>query len=206
MATWIFGFLRGGGYAALALLTLVENLFPPIPSELIIPLAGYLAKRGDLALVGVVLASAAGSLLGALPLYYIGRRAGAKRIEDWVRRHGRWAAVSPREVAHAIEWFDRHGSTAVFAGRLVPGVRSLISLPAGLTRMGLARFLFYTAAGSLCWSALLAGAGYALGAAFRTVDRWLDPISWVIIGGIALMYLWRVVRGGGDAAHAPRRR
>ena len=206
MASWIFGFLRAGGYGALALLSALENLFPPIPSELIIPLAGYLAKQGDLALVGVILASTLGSVLGALPLYHAGRRAGASRVKDWAKRHGRWTAVTPREIEHAIGWFQRHGDAAVFFGRLVPGVRSLVSLPAGVSRMGLVRFILYTAAGSLLWSALLAGAGYALGAAFGEVDEWLDRISWVVIGLLVVVYVRRVLRGGSDAAHASRSR
>jgi membrane protein DedA with SNARE-associated domain len=197
VASWIFGFLRGGGYLALAALTLIENLFPPIPSELIIPLAGYLARDGDLTMWGVVIAATGGSVIGALPLYWIGRRMGAQKVERWAERHGRWAAVSPDEIRKAREWFRRHGNAAVFFGRVMPGIRSLISLPAGMAHMGLTKFLVYTTAGSLIWSALLAGAGFALGAAFGEVDEWLDPVSWVVFAGILGWYVWRVVRRGG---------
>ena len=197
MASWILGFLERGGYLALALLTFVESVFPPIPSELILPLAGYLSRQDKLTIWGVVLAAGAGAVLGALPIYYMGKKLGRNGLRDWAGRHGRWVAVTPEEMERAHDWFDRHGGKAVFLGRLVPGVRSLISLPAGTSGMPLPRFVLYTAAGSLIWSAILAGAGYVLGAGYETVEKVLDPITWVVLGVILLLYLRRVIKGTG---------
>ena len=197
VASWILGFLERGGYFALALLTFVESVFPPIPSELILPLAGYLARRDKLVLWGVVLAAGVGAVLGALPIYYMGRRLGREGLRDWAARHGRWVAVTPEEVERAHDWFERHGGSAVLLGRFVPGVRSLISLPAGTACMPLPKFVLHTSLGSLGWSALLAGAGYVLGAGYEMVEKVLDPITWVVLGIILLLYLRRVIKGTG---------
>ena len=197
VASWILGFLERGGYIALALLTFVESVFPPIPSELILPLAGYLARQDELALWGVVLAAGAGAVLGALPIYYMGRKLGRDGLRDWAERRGRWVAVSPDEIERAHDWFDRHGGSAVLLGRVMPGVRSLISLPAGTAGMPLPKFLVHTAIGSLAWSAILAAAGYALGAGYEMVDKVLDPITWAVLGIILVMYVRRVIKGTG---------
>lgn len=206
MASWILGLLRGGSYPAIALLTFIESVFPPIPSELILPLAGYLARRGDLALPWVVVAAGVGAVLGALPIYWAGRKLGAAGLEEWAGRHGRWVAVTPDEVRRAHEWFERHGGRAVLLGRLVPGVRSLISLPAGTSAMPLPKFLFHTALGSLVWSALLAGAGHALGAGYEMVDKVLDPVTWVVLGVVLALYLRRVIKGTGGGHRATSRK
>jgi membrane protein DedA with SNARE-associated domain len=197
VASWILGFLERGGYFALALLTFVESVFPPIPSELILPLAGYLARQDKLSLWGVIAAAGLGAVLGALSIYYMGRRLGRDGLRDWAERRGRWVAVSPDEIDRAHDWFERHGGSAVLLGRLVPGVRSLISLPAGTSGMGLPRFLLHTAIGSLAWSAILAAAGYALGAGYEMVDKVLDPITWVVLGIVLVLYVRRVIRGTG---------
>ena len=194
MATWVMELLGRLGYGALVFLMFLENVFPPIPSELIMPLAGYLAADGRLSFAGVAAAGTLGSVLGALPLYWAGRRLGERRLKRWVNRHGRWAAVSCEEVDRAARWFERHGGAAVFFCRLVPGVRSLIAIPAGIERMPLPAFLAWTALGSAVWSALLAGLGYLLRGNFRQVERYLDPVSWAVLGVLAGMYLWRVVR------------
>ena len=197
MASWILGFLERGGYFALALLTFVESVFPPIPSELILPLAGYLARQDKLALWGVILASGLGAVLGALPIYWMGKKLGRDGLRDWASRHGRWVAVTPDEIERAHDWFERHGGSAVFLGRLVPGVRSLISLPAGTAGMSLPTFVVHTAIGSLLWSGILAATGYALGAGYDTVEKILDPITWAVLGVILVMYLRRVIKGTG---------
>jgi membrane protein DedA with SNARE-associated domain len=144
MATWVMKVIQGAGYPALV----VQNVFPPIPSELIVPLAGYMVTRGQLTFVGVVLAGTLGAVLGALPLYYAGRAVGEARVMDWADRHGRWVTVSRGDLARAARWFARRGGMAVLFCRLIPGVRSLISLPAGVERMPVAAFLAYTAVGA----------------------------------------------------------
>lgn len=194
MGSWVITTIASTGYFGLVLLMVAENVFPPIPSEVVIPLGGYLAQQGQLTLVGVIVAATLGSVLGALALYWLGRRVGEERLKDFADRHGRWLALSCADIDRAQGWFTRHGATAVLLGRLVPGVRSLISLPAGLSRMPLGVFLAYTTLGSAAWSAALAGAGYALGRQFGQVSQYLDPVSWVVLGGVVALYGIRVVR------------
>lgn len=160
------------------------------------PLAGFLAAQGKLSLLGAVLAGTLGSVLGALPLYYLGRAVGAERVERLAARHGRWLTVSPEDIRKATGWFDRHGHKAVFFCRLVPVVRSLISIPAGINRMPLGIFLFYTTLGTAIWSLLLTGGGYLLQDNFDKIDAYLDPVTWAVLALVVLMYIVRVVRQG----------
>jgi membrane protein DedA with SNARE-associated domain len=191
---WITAFLARTGYPGVALLMLAENVFPPIPSELIMPLAGYAAARGALRLPLVVAAGTLGSVLGTLPWYFAGRWLGTERLKRLAGRHGRWLTLSPVDVDRAQAAFDRHCGKAVLLGRLVPAVRTLISAPAGIARMSLPRFLAYSAAGSAIWSGALAVAGHALGADHARVARFLGPVSNGIVLVVVIAYLWRVVR------------
>lgn len=200
MDSWIASTLASMGYFGVALLTLVENLFPPIPSELILPLAGYLVAQGRMGLVGAVIAGTVGSVLGALVLYWIGRRVGEERLKAFADRHGRWLTFSRDDIDRASAWFSRHGGWAVFVCRLIPGLRSLISIPAGINGMGMGRFLLFTTIGTLLWTALLVYVGYVLGANFEQVGQYLDPVSKLVIAAIAAWYLWRVFRHKGAAA------
>jgi membrane protein DedA with SNARE-associated domain len=174
-----------------------ENLFPPIPSELIMPLAGYIATSGRMSLGAVIAAGTAGSVLGALPLYYFGRRLGRKGLDEFADRHGRWLTLSRRDLERSTRWFERHGPSAVFFCRLVPGIRSLISFPAGVSRMHLGLFLLWTTLGAALWSTVLAGLGYLLGRNYRQVEAWLDPFSWFVIGAVLALYITRVLRHKG---------
>lgn len=194
MSEWIIDLIQRGGYGAIALLMLLENVFPPIPSELVLPFAGYVAGTGKLHPVGVWLAAAAGSLLGALPWYWAGRRLGHGGLRDFASRHGRLLTLCPADVDRAQEFFRRHGGSSVGFGRLVPGVRSVISMPAGVGRMPLARFLLWSAVGTLLWSGVLLALGYFLQSRYEQVR---DAIEWVtrgVVGAMVLLYLWRVVR------------
>jgi membrane protein DedA with SNARE-associated domain len=190
---WITAFDKMG-MLGIVLLMFAENVFPPIPSELIMPIAGFTAARGELNLLMVIIAGSTGSMLGALLWYYIGRKIGAERLEVWATKHGRWLTLSPKEVEQACAWFNRHGGKAVFIGRLIPAVRTLISIPAGIAGMPLGSFLLYSAAGTILWTALLATAGYFLESQYDKVAQWLNPISNVVIGLIVLGYLYRVIR------------
>ena len=193
MFDWITGLVERTGYLGIALLMLAENVFPPIPSELIMPMAGFTAARGELNMVGVVVAGTAGSLAGALLWYYIGHWIGLERLKRWAARHGRWLAISPEEVDEAAAWFNRHCGKAVLVGRLIPAVRTLISVPAGVAGMALMRFLTYSALGTALWTALLAAAGYLLEDQYQKVGDYLNPVSNVILGLIVLGYLYRVI-------------
>ena len=187
---------RRNGYPGIMLLMLGENIFPPIPSELIMPLAGFVAAKGELDPVLVVLAGTLGSVLGAVPWYYAGRWLGEERMCAFAARHGRWLTFDDQDLGKAIRWFERHGRTAVLVGRLVPTVRTLISLPAGMARLPLTPFLLYSGIGSLAWTAALAGSGYLLEANYRLVGDYLDRAAQIIIGLIVLTYLWRLLAGG----------
>ena len=197
MDTWVTDILAQAGYLGLAFLMFLENVFPPIPSELIMPLAGFLVAKGELTFAGVVLAGTAGSVAGALPLYWMGRKLGKRRVIEWADRHGRWLTISGKHIERATAWLDRHGTWAILFARLIPGVRSLISIPAGIARMNLGVFLVLTTIGSALWSALLAGAGYLLGSSFEKVEGVVGPVSNAIIAGVALLYLYRVATGRG---------
>ena len=194
MLEWIQNTMTSLGYSGVALLMFVENVFPPIPSELIMPLAGFTAGRGDLSFVGVVLAGALGSLLGQLPLYYLGRWVGEDQLVAWAERYGKWLTVSGKDIRRADDWFDKHGHKTVFFARLVPGVRSLISIPAGLSEMHLPTFLLYSALGTGLWAFILAALGAILGENYDAVETYLGPVSFIVVGGLLLWAIVWVVR------------
>jgi membrane protein DedA with SNARE-associated domain len=194
MFDWIVGLVEQGGYAAIAFLMFIENVFPPIPSELIMPLAGFSAAGGKLHIVGVIAAGTAGSLAGALFWFWIGRSIGPGRIKDFARRHGRWLTLHPDEVDRARSFFDRHRATALFLGRLVPTVRTLISVPAGVYRMPIMSFLIWSVLGTAAWTAILAGAGNLLEGQYQRVAEWVNPVSNVIVAVLLVWYLYRVIR------------
>jgi membrane protein DedA with SNARE-associated domain len=193
MFDWVTNFVEESGYLGVALLMLLENIFPPIPSELIMPLAGYAANEGDLNLALVILAGSIGSIAGTLVWYYIGVFLSFDRVHRFAKTHGRWLTLKPRDVTRARKWFQEHGARVVFFGRLVPAVRTLISLPAGITAMALPKFLAYTAAGTVVWTGVLAGAGYVLGSQHEQIQHVMDPASNLIMAGILLWYGYRVV-------------
>lgn len=194
MFDWISQILQGGGVWAIAALMFLENVFPPIPSELIMPLAGYNAAQGGASLWATILSGTLGSVAGTWLWYLAGRVIGAERLRKLVTRHGRWLTLTPRQLDQAQGWFDRHGAAVVFFGRFVPTVRTLISVPAGLAAMPLPRFLLFTMLGSLIWCSLLSLAGWWLRDQYDLVGAWLNPVSTIIVVGLGLAYLWRVIR------------
>jgi len=189
------------GYAAIALVMLLENVVPPIPSEVVMPLAGFLIQQGKLELVPTVLAGLLGTVLGAWFWYGVGRMVNERRLEAWLQRHGRWFGLRPEDLARSRRWFNRHGVAVVFWGRIIPGVRTLVSLPAGIELMPQPLFLVWTTAGSLIWIVLLTVAGQALGAGYGQVAELLKPftrilvvvIGFVLLGGLCWIGL-RVLR------------
>lgn len=194
MVDWIKNVIQSVGYPGIGLLMVVENVFPPIPSELIMPFAGFVATDGTLSLAGVVIAGTVGSVLGALPLYYVGYRVGEQRLRRWVDRHGHWIMLSVEELERSQDWFHRHGAAAVFFCRLVPGIRSLISVPAGMSGMSMVLFLLLSALGTGIWSGVLACLGYVLGQNYDRVSTYLGPVTYVVLGGMLLWYVVHVVR------------
>lgn len=201
MLEWIEKLMNDMGYLGIVLLMFLENIFPPIPSELIMPLAGFTAARGDLTFVGVVLAGTVGSVLGALPLYWLGRWVGEERLIKWADKHGKWLTLSGDDIRKADDWFDKHGRKTVFFLRLVPGVRSLISLPAGMSEMSVRLFLLFTALGTALWSALLTYLGYLLGDNYKEVEHYMKPISYVVLGVLAIVVVrWFLIRRNEQAS------
>jgi len=194
MFDWITGVIERLGYAGVAGLTFLENVLPPIPSELVIPLAGYLAAQGDMRLMLVIATASAGSVAGAAVWYWIGRRVGERRLRAWVDRHGKWLTLSGKDVDRAQLWFSRHGNAAVFFGRLMPGVRTLVSLPSGFARMRALPFIVYSALGTIIWTAALAYAGVALQSNFTIVGDYIDMVTNVVLGLIGVMIVTRYVR------------
>ena len=201
MAEWVMDLINRFGYVGVAALMFLENVFPPIPSELVMPFAGMASSRGNsLSFPWVVAAGTAGSVLGAVVLYYLGAKIGADRLRAWADKHGHWLGFDAEDLDKARGWFDKHGGPTVLFCRLIHGVRSIISIPAGVDKMNFASFLLYTTIGSAAWTALLAWAGRLLGSNFDRVERYLDPVTWAVLGGIVLLWAYRVVKkqmGGG---------
>ncbi len=195
MQDWITNLMNSWGYLGIALLMFLENIIPPIPSELIMPLAGFTATgQGELSLPLVIVAGTIGSLIGQLPLYYLGKLVGEERLKAWADKYGAWLTVSGDEVTHAKKWFDEHGHKGVVFGRLIPGVRSLLSIPAGMANMNLFKFLLYSLIGTALWTALLAYLGSLLGNNYETVSRYMGPATYVILGGIGLYVVVSVIK------------
>ena len=191
MDGWVHDLLVGGGVTVLFLLVLAENLFPPIPSEVVLPLAGFLVSRGELGFATAVLAATAGSLVGALVLYALGRLGGRPLL----LRHGRLLHLTEDRIDRGQAWFERHGPKIVFFGRMIPGVRSVVSVPAGLAKMSAGWFVVLTAAGSALWNIALIGAGWALGDNWERVTQLVDDVGGILIGvAILAIATWIVIR------------
>lgn len=192
---WVLDLMDSIGGPGIALGIFLENVFPPIPSEVILPLAGFTAAQGRYTVVEAVLWATLGSVSGALLLYGLGAALGMDRLRAIAHR---MPLVDVADIDRTDEWFSRHGAKAVFLGRFVPGIRSLISIPAGIDRMPLAKFVGYTSAGSLIWNSLFVWIGYQLGDRYELVERYMDPISKVVYALIALAVLgvvaWMVRR------------
>ncbi|KIT16684.1 DedA family protein [Jannaschia aquimarina] len=194
MFEWVLSVMARAGYGGLAFLMLAENVFPPIPSEVVMPLAGFLSARGDFWLPWAILAGLVGTVLGALFWYWVGMAIGTARLRRVTERHGRWLTLSPTDVEKAEIYFRERGLMAVFAGRMLPGLRTLISVPAGMARMPMGPFLLATTAGSLIWIGGLAILGYILESQYDRIHAWLDPAIWVVVGAVAGVYFWRLFR------------
>lgn len=188
------------GEIGVGALTFVESVFPPIPSEPILALGGYLAERGRLNVVLVVVAATIGAVLGALVLYGLGAWIGEERAKTLLTK---LPLVDGGDFDNASGWFRRHGPPVVFFGRFIPIVRSLVSLPAGAQRMPLLPFLLYTAAGSALWNTLLVGAGYALGTQYERVEEYMQYLDYVIYAGIVAIVGWFLVRKLRQRRQAP---
>ena len=193
MADWIIETITATGYIGIFLLMLLESVFPPIPSELIIPFAGFAVERGELNLMGVLLATTSGAVIGMLPWYIAARLLGLARTKWLADKIGRWVAMNSDEIDVASAWFLRYGPAIVFIGRLVPLIRTVISVPAGIAAMPLPAFLAASALGAFVWNSVLIGAGYLLSSHYHLVEIVLDPATIVVLVACVAIYLYRVV-------------
>ena len=187
---WITRLMEALGSPGAGLLVALENVFPPVPSEVILPLAGFTAGQGKISLIAAIVWTTIGSTVGALVLYGLGAWLGLDRLR---RVADKIPFVTVSDVDKSDAWFDKHGSKAVFVGRMVPVVRSLISIPAGVSGMPIVKFTLYTAAGSLVWNSALILAGYALGDNYELVDRYLGWLSTAVLAVLAISVAWFVV-------------
>ena len=182
------------GYPGIFLLMLAENLFPPIPSELVMPFAGFIVSEGKLNIFGIMVAGTLGSLVGALIIYEIGRKLGHDRLQRWICRYGKFLLLSPDDLDRALDTFDHHGKSAILIGRLIPGVRSLISIPAGIQHMPIPQFLALSLVGTVLWNSLLVTAGLILGSNWQRVLEILDSyeiVIWGLTGAALLFFIFR---------------
>jgi membrane protein DedA with SNARE-associated domain len=193
LADWVTDVIDAIGYVGVALLVAVENVFPPIPSEVVLPFAGFVASDGDANLILMIVAATVGSMVGAYVLYGISAWFGQERLHYVIARWGRWARLSVADVEKAEAWFDKRGSVAVLFGRCVPLIRSLVSIPAGFGNMPLGTFSIFTLIGSLVWNTALIGAGYLLRDQWEDVEPIMEKFQYVVIAGFlvaGLAYLW----------------
>lgn len=181
------------GYFGIFLLMVLENVVPPVPSEVIMGLGGIAAGQGKMNFALLVLVGTAGCILGNLFWYEIGRRYGYRRLRPAIDRWGRWLTMEWEDVERLRGFFDRWGGVTVFVFRFLPIGRTVISIPAGLLQMPRWRFVIYTAAGSAIWNSVLVGAGYWLGTSFETIDRWIAPGVIAVVVVALVLYLWRVL-------------
>jgi membrane protein DedA with SNARE-associated domain len=182
------------GYGGIALLMVIENVFPPIPSELVVPFAGFLISRGEMNFIAVVIASSIGTLIGTTFLFYLGKWLGEERLRLLLRNYGKYVFFPESSYDKALAAFHKHDKAIVFWSRLVPGLRSVISLPAGVANMPLGRFLFYTTLGTLIWNTLLAGGGVLLGNNWSRMMEFVDRFKYIILPIIAALIVFWIVR------------
>ena len=192
MSDWIVRLIEQSGYLGVAFLMFLETVFPPIPSEVIMSIAGVAAGQGKLSLGWVIAAGTTGAMLGKILWYLAARALGIMRLKPIILRYGRWITMSWGEVLRAERWFEQHGTFFVFLGRMLPTVRSLVSVPAGLLKMSFRRFLLASTVGTAGWTALLAFAGFKLGENYTDIDALIGPASNAIMAVLVIGYIYRV--------------
>jgi len=186
IAAWVQDVIERLGAVGVALLVVLENVFPPIPSEIVLPFAGFVAQRGDGSVVVMIIAATIGAVVGALILYGVAAIIGPVRLTAFITRFGRWFGVKPADLVRAEQWFDRHAVAAVLLGRCVPLIRSVVSVPAGFRRMNIVPFVAYTALGSAIWNTALIGAGAMLGDQWERVEPYVATLQYVVIAAIVV--------------------
>ena len=204
MSDWVIRLIEQAGYLGVAFLMFLETLFPPIPSEVIMPVAGVAAAKGKLSLGWVIASGTAGAMLGNIVWYLAARALGISRLKPFILRWGRWLTIEWDEIVRAERWFGTRGWLIVGLGRLLPTVRSIISVPAGLLKMRFLTFTIASTVGTALWTAILAGAGYKLGERYHDVDRLIGPLSNAVIVVLILVYAVRLWRSRGSTVQPDR--
>lgn len=190
MREWL---IENGSWGV-ALLMFLQNLLPVLPSEIIMPLAGFLASVGILDIKGVIVAGLLGSLLGHLPWYFLGAAVGEDRLEGFLKKRSRLLLMRPSTVQKSVDWFDRHTVKAVLLGRLIPGLRTCVNIPAGASRMAFMPYLIYTLIGDAIWTTCLGYGGYLLGRDYALIALYIHYAIWPIAGAIGAALLWMALR------------
>ncbi|GAA0540584.1 hypothetical protein GCM10010172_22330 [Paractinoplanes ferrugineus] len=188
---WVASVIESLGEAGVGLLVALENLIPPIPSEIVLSLAGYLAAEGRVGLILVLITATAGSVAGALLLYWLGRGLGEDRLRRWLDRI---PLVDAQDLDKADRWFEKHEKSAVLVGRCAPVVRSLVSIPAGANRMPIGQFLVFTAIGSGIWNSLFIMGGYLLGARWQNIEKYSHFFDYAVGAFFVGAVIWWVVK------------
>ena len=194
MKDWIITVMEQLGYIGIALLMFLDNIFPPIPSEIIMPSAGYTASQGQLLLSGVIIAGSLGSIIAAAALYWIGRKISHEKLFKFVDRYGKYLFIQSNDVKKSLDWFEKYGHRIVFFGRMVPAVRSLISIPAGMSRMPFWKFMLYSTLGTIIWTTFLAYVGYYFGNNAEMMQSIFSQVSYVIIAITLALIVWFLYR------------
>ncbi len=192
MSDWIIRLIEQSGYLGVGFLMFLETVFPPIPSEVIMSIAGVAAGQGKLSFGWVVAAGTTGAMLGNIFWYLAARALGIMRLKPVVLRYGRWLTMSWAEVIRAERWFATHGTMFVFVGRMLPTVRSLVSVPAGLLKMRFKSFFIASTIGTAIWTAALAFAGFKLGQRYAHINDLLGPVSNAVLAALVIGYIYRV--------------
>ena len=204
MTDWVLRLIDAGGYWGIFFLMILENIFPPIPSELIMGIGGIRVGQGRMDMGWLLLAGTIGTTIGNYFWYLVGHKLGFERLRPLVDRYGRWATLEWRDVEALDRLFGKYGRAVVFVFRFMPAFRTMISLPAGLFRMGHIRFLALTTAGALIWNIILGYGGYFLGQRFSQIDTYLGPVTTVCVVLMVVFYIYRLLtwkpKGQGDAA------
>lgn len=191
---WVLNIMEQLGYLGIALLMFLDNIFPPIPSEIIMPSAGYTASQGPLQLFGVIIAGSIGSIIAAAVLYWIGRKIPKSVLFNWVDRYGKYLFIKSTDVSKALHWFEQYGHRIVFFGRMIPAIRSLISIPAGISGMPFGKFILYSSVGTLIWTTFLACIGFYFGENQALMHSVLNKAGLVILIGLVaylMLFLYK---------------
>lgn len=191
---WVLSIMEKLGYLGIAFLMFLDNVFPPIPSEIIMPSAGYTAAKGELTFIGVIIAGSIGSLLAAAFLYWIGRKIPQQQLFSLVERYGKYIYIGVTDLEKSLTWFEKYGHRIVFFGRMIPAVRSLISIPAGMSNMPFRKFMAYSAAGTIIWTTFLAYIGYHFGENPALMSAITQRIAYIILAFTMIYILYYLMK------------